>query len=96
MHNLPIQLKKQENLANVALSSIDNQNFSGILGSNDYATTLFNCTCKDFKTRQMPCKHMYRLALGLGVYKNNRAKREEKLIADFSSGYAYGWSFAIF
>ena len=30
-----------------------------------YITTLTSCTCKDFKDRQKPCKHMYRLADGI-------------------------------
>lgn len=32
-----------------------------------YITTLENCTCTDFKRRKKPCKHMYRLALEIGM-----------------------------
>lgn len=32
-----------------------------------YETTLTECTCYDFQTRQLPCKHIYRLAVELGV-----------------------------
>ena len=32
-----------------------------------YKTTLSGCTCSDFITRKVPCKHMYRLALELNI-----------------------------
>lgn len=32
-----------------------------------YETTQSYCTCTDFERRQLPCKHMYRLALELGA-----------------------------
>lgn len=32
-----------------------------------YDTTLRSCTCYDFQERQLPCKHIYRLAVELGV-----------------------------
>lgn len=32
-----------------------------------YKTTLSNCTCMDFQTRNLPCKHIYRLAEELGI-----------------------------
>lgn len=31
-----------------------------------YDTTLSSCTCDDFQTRGLPCKHIYRLAVELG------------------------------
>lgn len=31
-----------------------------------YQVSLNNCTCHDFEMRQLPCKHMYRLAFELG------------------------------
>lgn len=40
--------------------------FSGISG--EYSTQLTECECMDFKRRNRPCKHMYRLAYELGVY----------------------------
>lgn len=33
----------------------------------DYKTTLNSCTCEDFKERNLPCKHMYRLATELEI-----------------------------
>lgn len=32
-----------------------------------YKTTLVNCTCPDFSISNHPCKHMYKLALELGI-----------------------------
>lgn len=32
-----------------------------------YATTLSQCSCYDFQNRKLPCKHIYRLAVELGV-----------------------------
>lgn len=33
----------------------------------EYAVSLDSCTCADFAMRGLPCKHMYRLALELGL-----------------------------
>jgi hypothetical protein len=41
-----------------------------------YVTTLKACTCKDFALRQLPCKHMYRLAHELGVYSLETIERD--------------------
>ena len=32
-----------------------------------YDTTLSSCTCHDFQNRHLPCKHIYRLAVELGI-----------------------------
>ena len=32
-----------------------------------YQTSLNSCSCEDFRRRNLPCKHMYRLALELGL-----------------------------
>ena len=36
-------------------------------GANPYEVTLEECTCMDFSMRQLPCKHMIRLAVELGA-----------------------------
>ena len=42
-----------------------------------YETTLSHCTCHDFQERKLPCKHMYRLAVELGIIKIiNRLDKE--------------------
>lgn len=40
--------------------------FSGS-GAVPYTTTLDSCTCVDFVRRKLPCKHIYRLAIELGL-----------------------------
>ena len=32
-----------------------------------YSVSLTECTCPDFQQRKLPCKHMYKLALELGI-----------------------------
>lgn len=36
-------------------------------GNSWYHVTLDSCTCPDFEKRQLPCKHIYKLALALGL-----------------------------
>ena len=51
-----------------------------IVGASDekpYAVTLSGCTCKDFKKRGLPCKHMYYLANRLGLQELPAAYIEE-------------------
>lgn len=66
------QIKRYEKavLNTVELLSVDKDNLCAIfLGSTDeiYETTLTNCTCTDFLRRNLPCKHMYKLAIELDV-----------------------------
>lgn len=39
--------------------------------SGTHTTTLANCSCIDFNRRRLPCKHMYRLAMELGLFQAN-------------------------
>ena len=51
-------------------SSIDRGNMTGIFpgsSSAPYVTSLESCTCGDFIRRKLPCKHIYRLAIELGL-----------------------------
>lgn len=44
------------------------KNTAKIVGSDGtYSVSLDKCTCYDFESRNLPCKHMYRLALDLGL-----------------------------
>lgn len=66
------QIKRYEKavLNTVELLSVDKDSLCAIfLGSTDeiYETTLTNCTCSDFSRRNLPCKHMYKLAIELDV-----------------------------
>ena len=61
-----------------------------------YHVTLNSCTCPDFQTRKIPCKHMLKLAMELGVLSSvdttaaeqtilRAAQREKFLSAAFAS-----------
>jgi len=41
--------------------------FSSTSALPHYDTTLAKCDCFDFQERQLPCKHIYRLAVELGI-----------------------------
>lgn len=58
--------------------SVDTIKKEGIfVGSHGkYETSLKHCTCVDFNRRKLPCKHMYRLAMELGIIK-------EKFYSDY-------------
>ena len=60
----------------------------------DYLVSLESCTCRDFQSRRLPCKHMYKLAARLGLFVRED-ERSRELIADFSKGYADGWKFIV-
>lgn len=49
--------------------SINHSDFTGVFSgsSSKYQTSLTSCTCKDFSIKRKPCKHMYRLAIELGL-----------------------------
>lgn len=66
--------------ANLTPISIDKNNLCGeFAGSSKYKTTLENCTCIDFNRRKLPCKHMYRLAIELGVMNETAASDKTKI-----------------
>lgn len=46
---------------------IETGRFSSTSDLPYYDTSLSQCTCHDFQGRHLPCKHMYRLAVELGV-----------------------------
>lgn len=60
--------------------SVSIENMSGEFSGNHgtYHTTLEDCECRDHKVSRLPCKHMYRLAIELGltnaVAETNREK----------------------
>ncbi len=72
IHNTPDQKKriKSAKSAKTTPSSVDTQKEEGIFpssGATPYKTTLESCTCIDFISRKLPCKHIYRLAIELGM-----------------------------
>lgn len=51
--------------------------FSGSHGK--YKTSLSSCTCVDFARRKKPCKHMYRLAIELGMMEESTETDAKKV-----------------
>ena len=100
MHNANEQLEQQ-----VALSSIQiqkNNNGKWLVTETEsngtiykYHSSLDSCDCDYFVDKHQPCRHMYRVAMKENLFKVMRSKRSDKLIADFSDGYAIGWKFIV-
>lgn len=72
IHEKPDQIKRLTSAksSKTTPSLVCKDSLSGMFpgsGANPYSTTLASCTCGDFLRRHLPCKHMYRLAIELGV-----------------------------
>lgn len=70
IHGLPEQLKRQVSAKKVECTPLEISGNSGKFQgqSGRYVTTLESCQCGDFIRRRKPCKHMYRLAMELGIF----------------------------
>ena len=74
IHALPEQIRKIDRArkAETSPSSTDPSTFTGVFpssGQNPYYTSLDSCTCPNFRINKLfPCKHMYRLAMELGLF----------------------------
>ena len=99
LHNEPEQLERQKKILEVAVkiknkTEMLDKELQTMTTTKGYEVTLENCTCRDFEVHRKPCKHIYKLANKLGIFiKSN--ERSDKLIADFSKGYADGWKFIV-
>lgn len=58
--------------------------FSGAHGI--YNTTLEDCTCVDFQRRNLPCKHIYRLAIELGLLEGDMQTDKSGIISPDNTG----------
>ena len=72
IHTQPDQIKRMASARkkDTSPSSVDKETKSAIFpgsGKNPYTTSLNECTCGDFLRRHLPCKHIYRLAMELGI-----------------------------
>lgn len=73
IHTDPQQIKRQKSACKKDLTPRQvnetdcSATFKGSHGN--YITTLSNCKCRDFALRKLPCKHMYRLAYELHLFK---------------------------
>lgn len=61
--------------------TVDIETKTGII--NDYQTTLESCSCADFEERQLPCKHIYCLAVLLGIPLSVNVEEYEKQKHEF-------------
>lgn len=51
-----------------------------------YDTSLSTCNCYDFQERQLPCKHIYRLAVELGLIEIfNRSSFDKEALSDLKN-----------
>lgn len=78
IHEEPDQLKRIKSALKLKMDSIDFDNRTGKI--KDYEVSLDRCTCIDFGRRHKPCKHIYRLALELGIF-----NAEEKAVSNIST-----------
>ena len=60
------QLIRQSRAMDLKMDHVDFAAQTGTI--KNYVVTLESCTCPDFQRRQRPCKHMYRLAMELGIF----------------------------
>lgn len=67
IHSQPDQQKRQLAATKIPIVCFDKEKQSAII--NNYAVTLNRCTCRDYQMRELPCKHIYRLAYELGYMK---------------------------
>jgi hypothetical protein len=72
VHTLQDQQKRIVNAKKPGMTplSIDEESRCAVFagsGKLPYRTTLEDCTCSDFVRRKLPCKHIYRLAIDLGL-----------------------------
>lgn len=77
VHKLPDQQKRitsAKKAENTPLDIDSERGYGFFSGSHGrYETHLDNCKCADFIRRKLPCKHMYRLAIELGVFGGKEA-----------------------
>ena len=94
LHNEEEQIARQDKSSKVEMARVNVKTQTGRTKYGDYDVSLEGCTCTDFKMRQLPCKHMYKLANKLKLFVNKN-ERSRQLMADFSKGYADGWKFIV-
>lgn len=69
LHIEPLQNARLLNAIKESMKIRDFQSSAKITSEhqNTYHTTLTSCTCMDFQIQKKPCKHMYRLAMEIGL-----------------------------
>lgn len=108
VHNTPDQIKRRESAKSpdMQILSLDVKAKSGNIKSRSgsvYQVTTESCSCKDFKMRKLPCKHMYMLDLALEKELSQVADQKKTTIAkakgkekskeiEFILAVVFGWS----
>ncbi len=89
LHATKDQLKRQKSALSLQMTSVDGVSKTGVI--KNYSVSLDGCTCIDFSHRQKPCKHMYRLAMDLGLFtadeKNLNKVKSKKFFRTYSLNY---------
>lgn len=87
VHIEPSQISKRSKAEALKASQVKvnkEDQTAKILGSalEPYHVSLSDCTCPDYAVYGLPCKHMYRLAIDLGIFPRlpKVDRNEEKLL----------------
>lgn len=89
------QIKRILSANDVTFKELNKNDLTAITTTN-HNVSLAKCDCPDFTVRQLPCKHIYKLAQETGRMKtNDTLSKDNPPIADFSDGFAKGWKFAV-
>lgn len=67
LHTDTEQLKRQKTALKLNVQEICKDTQTGKI--NNYFVSLSECSCRDFAMRKKPCKHIYRLAHELGIFR---------------------------
>lgn len=89
IHSSPEQQKRIQTAqsAKTTPTSVNKETQTGCFpgsGLEVYQTTLDSCTCADFEYRELPCKHIYRLAMECGLFPGNIEQGINKNVLDQS------------
>jgi len=89
IHEMPDQKKRLESAKKkeTTPTSIDSEAQTAAFpssGNRPYSTRLDQCSCVDFSKRKLPCKHIYRLAIELGLISEIAESGVNKNIANAS------------
>lgn len=95
-HELPNQQKRMRKAIQPLFDTVSfdkdygNAKYKDVETGGLYHTNLFNCTCVDYQTRHLPCRHMYALAGDLGLIDLYQALPKKKAEAEVSEETASG------
>ena len=79
LHNELEQLRRQKSSLKLKTDSINYSEKTGFVSG--HYVSVDNCDCMDFAMRGKPCKHMYRLAEDLGIFKISSKTSDKNIIA---------------